>query len=253
MDEPWVVERLEWWIRTASSARQVGSNGTVHGFMYASGSSYNELRAVAAQTQTIIARVLGRNEVPNLMRRRENAYWLDEGIEFAEHALSVVKTRAETRARLGTNAPIMRADSLHPLIWNAAAKRWESGHFIDAVQRAATALSGIVKDRTGRYELGDSDLMSQAFSLAPPQEGKPRLRWPGNDDDLTVKAMRQGILNMAQGVFSAIRNPATHTTNELPKQEALEQLATLSVLARWTESCRIVRLSSDVGEDEGTE
>jgi hypothetical protein len=255
VDEPWVIERLEWWITTARAGRVVSnsstSRGTVYGFMYARDSSYDELREVAAQTQTIIARVLGRNDVPNLMRRRDDAYWVDEGIEFAEHALSVVKTRAETQARLGTSAPLMRADSLHPLIWDAASKRWESDHFVDAVQRAATALSGVVKDRTGRYELGDNDLMSQAFSLAPPQEGKPRLRWPGNDSDLTVRAMRQGILNMAQGVYSAIRNPAAHTTNELPKQEALEQLATLSVLARWIEGCEIVSASVDVEKIDG--
>ncbi|WP_240431425.1 TIGR02391 family protein, partial [Mycobacterium kyogaense] len=105
---------------------------------------------------------------------------------------------------------------------------------------AATALSGVVKDRTGRYELGDGELVAQAFSPSPAQEGKPRLRWPGKDDDLTVKSMRVGMLNMAQGVFSAIRNVATHTTDELPKQEALEQLATLSILARWIDKCELV-------------
>lgn len=45
--------------------------------------------------------------------------------------------------------------------------------------------------------------------------------------------MRVGMLNMAQGVFSAIRNVTTDTTDELTKQETLEQLATLSILARW--------------------
>jgi hypothetical protein len=99
-----------------------------------------------------------------------------------------------------------------------------------------------VKDLTGRYELGDSDLVSQAFSLSAPQEGRPRLRWPGNDDDLTVKSMRVGILNMAQGVFAAIRNTTTHTTTDLPKQEALEQLATLSILARWIDQCDLERV-----------
>lgn len=86
--------------------------------------------------------------------------------------------------------------------------------------------------------------MTQAFSLSAPQAGKPRLRWPGKDDDLTVKAMRLGILNTAQGVFSAIRNPATHTTDELPKQEALEQLASLSVLARWIDRCELVHVEA---------
>lgn len=244
VDEPWVIERLEWWINTARDSRQSSWSSTrgtqTYGFIYETNPRYKELRAASAQTHAIICRVLSRTDVPDLMRRSDKAYWLDKGIEFSEHALAVMKTRAETAAKLGTNAPMMKADSLHPLIWGAASKRWESGHYTDAVQRAATALSGLVKDQTGRYELGDKDLMIQAFSLTPPQPGRPRLRWPGNDEDLTVNAMRQGILNMTQGAFSAIRNPATHTTDELPMQEALEQLATLSLLARWTDRCELV-------------
>lgn len=52
--------------------------------------------------------------------------------------------------------------------------------------------------------------------------------------------MRVGILNMAQGVFSAIRNPATHRTQDLERQEALEQLATPSALARWIDRCELI-------------
>lgn len=242
-----MIERLEWWIVTARAARRTGvSSGrqTVYGFMYDTSESYLEMRERSAQTRSVIMRVLGRNDVPSLMRRNDSAYWVDEGIEFAEHALAILRTRAETHEKLGTNAPTMKADALHSLIWDAASKRWESGHYSDAVQRAATALSGHVKDLTGRYELGDNELMTQAFSYSAPQAGKPRLRWPGKDEDLMVKAMRMGILNMAQGVFSAIRNPATHTTDELPKQEALEQLAALSVLARWIDRCELVRVEA---------
>lgn len=243
MNEQWVIERLEWWIKNARAARvtePTGSRGRqVYGFMRETSPHYKALRDASAQTHAIISRVLGRTNVPDLIRRSDNAYWVDSGIEFAEHALAVFKTQNETREKLGTSAPTMKADALHPTIWQAASGRWESGHYSDAVQRAATALSGHVKDRTGRYELGDSDLVSQAFSLAAPQEGKPRLRWPGSDDDLTVKSMRVGILNMAQGVFAAIRNTTTHTTADLPKQEALEQLATLSILARWIDQCEL--------------
>jgi len=248
VDESWMIERLEWWIATARAARQRGISGgrnTTYGFLYETSSAYEELRSRSAQTQEIIVRVLGRPDIPSLLRRRDTAYWVDEGIEFAEHALAVLNTRSETREKLGAVAPVMKADALHPLIWGAAEGRWESGHYVDAVQRAATALSGQVKNRTGRYELGDSDLMSQAFSLAAPAENKPRLRWPGGDDDLTVKAMRVGILSMAQGAFAAIRNPATHLNAELPRQEALEQLATLSILARWADKCDLIELSAD--------
>lgn len=239
-----MIERLKWWITTARAARLSSGRQGAYGFMYDSNGSYSELRERAPQTRSIIMKALGHSEVPSLMKRRDQAYWVDEGIEFAEHALAVLRTREETRAKLGTSAPVMKADALHPLIWETASKRWESGHYSDAVQRAATALSGQVKNLTGRHELGDNELMAQAFSQSAPQTGKPRLRWPGNDDDLTVKAMRVGILNTAQGVFSAIRNPATHTTDELPRQEALEQLATLSVLTRWIDRCELIRIEA---------
>ncbi len=246
VDEEWVKERLEWWVKTARAARVTSYSTqrgtTTHGFTREDNSKYQSLRTASAQTLTIIRRVLNRNDVPSLMRRVDQAYWLEEGIEFAEHALALIATRRETREKLGSAAPSMKADALHPTIWRAAAGRWESGHYSDAVQRAATALSGQVKDLTGRYELGDNDLMAQAFSLSPPQEGKPRLRWPGNDSDLTVKSMRSGLLNMSQGAFAAIRNIATHTTADLPKQEALEQLATLSLLARWIDQCEVVTI-----------
>lgn len=212
----------------------------VYDFTRQTDGRYQALRDASAQTYAIIARVLTTDKVPSLMQRSGDSYLVVEGIEFAEHALAVMKTRTETWMKLGTNAPTMNADALHPVIWQAASGRWDSGHYSDAVQRAATALSGHVKDRTGRYELGDGELVAQAFSPSSAQEGKPRLRWPGNDDDLTVRSMRVGMLNMAQGVFSAIRNVATHTTDELPKQEALEQLATLSILARWIDKCELV-------------
>jgi hypothetical protein len=89
--------------------------------------------------------------------------------------------------------------------------------------------------------VSDGNLMAQVFSASPPEEGKPRLRWPGGDTDLTVKAVRTGLLQFSQGCFAAIRNPATHGTTDMAPQEALEQLAILSTLARWVDGCELVR------------
>lgn len=240
MDEAWAESVLTWWIDTAERALSRG--GTRYPFASVINPEIAVLRVKEDQTREVIARVMGLAKPPVLMSLLQGGKHveLQKGIDTARYALGRLRTRAETRAKLGTTAPTMTADALHPIIWEAASKRWDSGHYADAVQRAATALSGLVKDQTGRYELGDSELVSQAFSLSAPQEGKPRLRWPGNDDDLNVRTMRVGILNMAQGVFAAIRNPSTHTTDELPKQEALEQLATLSILARWIDQCDLV-------------
>jgi uncharacterized protein (TIGR02391 family) len=241
VDEDWADGVLTWWVETAEAALSEGG-GQRYAFASVVGVKVTLLRAKEDQTRRVVARIMGLPKLPVLMNLLQSGKYveLQSGIETARYALGRLRTEAETKAMLGTTAPTMTADALHPLIWGAASKRWESGHYSDAVQRAATALSGFIKDQTGRYELGDNDLMTQAFSPNAPQESKPRLRWPGNDDDLTVKAMRQGILNMSQGVFSAIRNPVTHTTDELPKQEALEQLATLSILARWIERCELI-------------
>jgi uncharacterized protein (TIGR02391 family) len=179
--------------------------------------------------------------LPVILKPASEVYWVDDGLDTARYALGRLRTQAETRAKLGSSAPSMSADALHPLVWNAAAERWGVGHYSDAVQRAATFLNANVQDMVGRRDVSDSELMREVFSMSPPTTDKPRLRWPGDDSDLTVKSMRVGILNLAQGMFSAIRNPATHSTEDMERQEALEQLATLSILARWIDRCELVR------------
>jgi hypothetical protein len=48
------------------------------------------------------------------------------------------------------------------------------------------------------------------------------------------------VAALAEGCFAAIRNPASHDAlDELPEQEALEQLAALSVLARLVDSSTV--------------
>jgi hypothetical protein len=51
--------------------------------------------------------------------------------------------------------------------------------------------------------------------------------------------MNDGLRQLAPGVHMTIRNPATHSTDELGEQEALERLAVLSLLARWVDDCRL--------------
>lgn len=47
-------------------------------------------------------------------------------------------------------------------------------------------------------------------------------------------------MNLAEGVFAGIRNPLSHESDqELTEQEALEYLASLSVLARWVDDSSV--------------
>lgn len=238
----WATEVLEWWIEHADAALMSGRSRREYSFC-GSGPRTDALLEREAQTRRVIAVVLKVERVDQLVRPlgRNNFMELQTGLDLARRALGVLRTEGETAAHVtGTRAPAMSADSLHPVVWDAAAKLWNDGHYSSAVQRAATFLNAHVQDRLDRRDVSDSALMAQAFSVQPPEPDKPRLRWPGEDSDLTVKAMRAGLLQFSQGCFMAIRNPASHSTAELATQEALEQLATLSMLARWIDACEVV-------------
>ena len=236
-EDQWATEVLNWWISHAKQAQTLGqpygpSNADIVG----------QLRGKEHQTGTVIARVFGGTNIPALIKPTAWLNRLDfgDGLALAQRALGKLQTEADTFAHLGSSAPQMAADGLHPVIWNGAKDLWNDGHYRAAVLQAAALLNVHVQGRVQRYDVSDVVLMQQTFSLGSAEPGKPRLRWPGDDADLTVKAMRNGILWFAQGAFSAIRNPAAHGTDDLPKQEALELLATLSTLARWIDGCDIL-------------
>jgi hypothetical protein len=236
MDRAWAKEVLIWWRDNATACLSPG-------YSFGPKDRAGLLKPREHQTRLVLKRVLRTQELPVLTKATpaDKFVQLGAGIDLVAYALGVMETEDETRAKLGTAAPVMPADGLHPTIWGAASQLWSDGHFGQAVQRAATFLNAHVQDLLGRHDVSDAALMQQAFSPAAPEPGKPRLRWPGKDDDLTVKAMRGGILNFAQGCFMAIRNPATHGAEERPRQVWLEQLATLSTLARWIDGCEVQR------------
>lgn len=243
LDAEWARDVLDSWIRVASPL--TGPDKVLAPL----GAAVNELRAREHQTRMVVQRILGTDTLPQLIGPilRGRFVVVQDGVDLVRYARGVLDTQEETAARLGTSAPLMAADGLHPIAWGAAAGLWSDGHFGHAVQRAATFLNAHVQDRLDRHDVSDAALMQQAFSPNVAEAGKPRLRWAGADDDLTVKAMRAGILNFSQGCFMAIRNPATHGTDDLPRQVALEHLAVLSTLARWIDGCDVVAIASEKG------
>ena len=247
IDQNFAEEVLEWWIERATAALTDRYGKRPHTFCDVSPAT-DELLNREFPTRRVIGVVLGIKNVDELVRPIQGRAYIElqSGIVLARRALGHLRSAHETSLFIsGTSAPTMAADALHRLVWNAAADLWGDGHYSSAVQRAATFLNAHVQDLTGRRDVSDNNLMAQVFSPSPPEIGKPRLRWPGEDTDLTVKAMRTGILQFAQGCFAAIRNPATHGTVELDPQEALEQLAILSTLARWIEQCELVRFDGE--------
>jgi len=150
----------------------------------------------------------------------------------------ILKATASAPPEIGPN-------SMHPVVWGAAQRLWDDGHHRQAVTAAAEALVGQLKAITGRRDVADTALWQECFADKEPVAGKPRLRWPGAQDDRDVKNMNDGLRNFAPGVQMTIRNSATHDQSEMPAQEALERLATLSLLARWAfDECEVRNASA---------
>lgn len=180
--------------------------------------------------------------------RSENA--TDKYDEFraerdaASRLLARLESHAEVTARLGGGdmSPRLTAASLHRLIWKAAEPQWSLGQRHEAVLAASKTVNSQIQAKIGRRDLSDRKLVQEAFSNKPAEVGKSRLRFSQIVQDETRESMRQGAMDFGAGCFSAIRNPLGHLLNdeiELDEQTALEQLAALSLFARWVDQADI--------------
>jgi len=162
----------------------------------------------------------------------------DDILTTCEHTIGRLEAMAE-EIEAAVPADFSVA-SMHPLVWEAAEPRWRAGQYRDAVAAAAGALVDDVRARTARAGLDEKDVYSQAFSSEAPRPGRPRLRWPGDQQDQTVRSMNRGLLGYSAGIQAAIRNPSIHDRVELTPQEGAERLAAISLLAQWVEQCALV-------------
>ncbi|ANQ74431.1 TIGR02391 family protein [Rhodococcus sp. 008] len=135
--------------------------------------------------------------------------------------------------------PQVSAASMHPLVWSAAERLWRGEHYRQAVTNAAEALASHIKTLTGRNDVSETAIWQETFAEGAPLPGKPRLRWPGDPNARYVKTMNVGMRFFSSGAQMTIRNSAAHGVDEMSEQEAIERLATLSLLARWVDQCEL--------------
>ncbi|MBC6447334.1 TIGR02391 family protein [Actinokineospora xionganensis] len=159
--------------------------------------------------------------------------------------LGILADRKEWAIRLAPDVPQLGADQLHPWVWEAARSLWESKHFRLAVQAGFTSVNARLQAKVGRRDASEDKLFQDTFSDDPPKAGQPRLRISGDPQDQTVASKQRGVRLFALGCAWAIRNPATHEDGEWEEQEALEQLAALSVLARMIDQCEVIRVEDE--------
>lgn len=199
----------------------------------------DEIVASAEVVEQIFDRVIPdwRTSVSTERNRTVNRWC--QHIEAAQRTKAKLVRQAEVNEKLGDAAPDLNAGRLHPWIWDGARSLWSSGHHREAVNAAAIKLNAETQNKLGRFDISETELFKQAFTLDPPKPGAPRLRVIADDGSKTYQSVHRGIMCFAEGCYAAIRNPAAHTEGSITEDQAHEQLAAFSVLARWVETATL--------------
>lgn len=122
---------------------------------------------------------------------------------------------------------VMDWSLIHPSITAIAKRRFDDGHFADAVESALKEVNKRVKDhvkaQTGN-ELDGADLMCNAFSLKRPVITLADLTTE------TGKSIQQGYMQMFAGAMTGIRNPKAHENVIIDDGRAIHFLFVASLL-----------------------
>jgi uncharacterized protein (TIGR02391 family) len=116
---------------------------------------------------------------------------------------------------------------LHPSVVHASRRRFEAGHYADAVEAAFKELNSKIKEHvrqaTGQ-EFDGADLMNRAFSLNSPVV---RLADLSTEDG---KNIQKGYLQIFAGSMTGIRNPKAHSNVTINADRAIHHLHLASLL-----------------------
>lgn len=233
----WAISELDEFIR-ATTLTYVPSPPNSIGFH-----SYKteEPETEVVKRAQVVEQILDRT-IPEWRDLKVNA----DRKKWAVHHEASVRAREtllraeELRQNLGDGAPQISAADLHPWVWSGARSLWSSGHHRSAVEDAAKKVNAEAQNKLGRRDVSETKLFQEAFSLEPPQPGKPRFRRMAADGSDTYKSVQRGAMALAEGIYVGIRNPFNHENPiEIDEQVALEYLAALSVLARWIDEATV--------------
>lgn len=123
---------------------------------------------------------------------------------------------------LNPPAPAQQQPQLDQRVIDAAGTYWASGHYTKAVQNVYVALISAVQARIGRPDQDGDGLMRHAFS-----KDTPLLKISD------IPSEQRGYMDLFAGSVLAIRNPLSHTSEEvLTVGEAQELLGFASYLFR---------------------
>lgn len=232
IDHPWAIKKLQSFLETAAVRTKPGNYYPNLVNLVA------EVQKSAQVAEQILDRVVPGWRTATWQEPTSTPFWRER--EAANRAIAQLQSQDELNQHLGTDAPQLDAATLHPWVWGSVQGLWSSGHYREAVGMAAKAVNAQAQAKVGRRDLSEWKLLSNAFSTQPPKPGEPRLRLMLDDGGETFKNRHEGAGNYARGVYAAIRNPIAHEIDEeLNENEALEQLAAFSILARWVDAATV--------------
>jgi uncharacterized protein (TIGR02391 family) len=121
---------------------------------------------------------------------------------------------------------------LHPFIAKGCSQLFVDGHYTQAVEEAAKAVSQYIRDVTNLTTDGTA-LVDTAFSLK-----KPLLAFSDLSDE-TKRNEQVGFMDMLKGFAKGVRNPLAHTHgNKEEAQKAFEYLVMASLFCRRIDDAR---------------
>ncbi|MFF0539970.1 TIGR02391 family protein [Streptomyces coelicoflavus] len=95
------------------------------------------------------------------------------------------------------------------------------------------------QNKVGHRNVIETDLFKQASLPDDPKPGEMRLRRMKDEGSGAYRSVQRGVMVRAEGVFPGIRNPLSREA----RQEALEYLASASVLVRWVGASSVEAVS----------
>lgn len=148
------------------------------------------------------------------------------------------ETISEARARANRFRDKLRDRGVHPAVLQACEDEIRDQNYFHSVFEAAKSLAERVRQLSGLT--GDGiPLITEAFGRKP---GLPRIAF-NRLKDRTDESEHDGNTNLLKGVFGAFRNTTGHRLKarwQIPEQDALDVMSTISLLHRRLDTANAV-------------
>ncbi len=120
-------------------------------------------------------------------------------------------------------------DHLHELVIKVSLKKYQDGHYSDAVESAIKEINDRLKKLYKKYKLEEKD-GSDLFALVFNSDETKALLKVNDMSTISGKDEQEGYKFLVMGTWKGIRNPKAHANTYLSKEQAYKRLIFASML-----------------------